>query len=135
MIGDPLFLEQAILGLLDNAVKYNRQGGQILVRTKSQGGQAIFEVADTGIGIPSEHLPHLGERFYRVDKARSREAGGTGLGLSIARNIALVHDGTLHIASVPEQGTTVTLTLPQAQRTSPNRSSSDTQDSIASLPE
>jgi signal transduction histidine kinase len=134
VIGDPLLLEQAILGLLDNAVKYNRQGGQILVRTKSQDGQAILEVADTGIGIAAEHLPHLGERFYRVDKARSREAGGTGLGLSIARNIALLHGGTLHIASVPGQGTTVTLTLPLAQRTSANRSS-DTPNIIASLPE
>ena len=114
VIGDPMLLEQAVLGLLDNAIKYNRQGGRISVRTAVQDGQALLEVRDTGIGIAAEHLPHLGERFYRVDKARSREAGGTGLGLSIARGIAVAHSGRLALASVPGQGTTVTLTLPLA---------------------
>src|SRR5712691_5486777 len=114
VIGDPMLLEQAVLGLLDNAIKYNRQGGRISVRTAVQDGQALLEVRDTGIGIAAEHLPHLGERFYRVDKARSREAGGTGLGLSIARGIAVAHGGRLALASVPGQGTTVTLTLPLA---------------------
>jgi signal transduction histidine kinase len=69
-------------------------------------------VRDTGIGIPTEHLPHLCERFYRVDKARSREAGGTGLGLSIAQRIARAHGGQLTLSSVPEQGTAATLALP-----------------------
>ena len=112
VIGDPMLLEQAVLALLDNAVKYNRQGGSVTVRIASQAQQALLEVHDTGIGIANEHLSHLGERFYRVDKARSREAGGTGLGLSIAHNIALTHGGQLTLSSIPEQGTTVTLTLP-----------------------
>ncbi len=114
VIGDPMLLEQAVLVLLDNALKYNRPGGRVTVRTAVQDGQALLEVSDTGIGIAAEHLPHLGERFYRVDKARSREAGGTGLGLSIARGIVLVHNGRLSLSSVPGQGTTVTLTLPLA---------------------
>jgi signal transduction histidine kinase len=114
VIGDPMLLEQAVLVLLDNAIKYNRQGGHITIRIVVRDEQVRLEVEDTGIGIAAEHLPHLGERFYRVDKARSREAGGTGLGLSIARNIALVHRGQLALSSVPEQGTTVTLTFPFA---------------------
>lgn len=112
VIGDPTLLEQAILALLDNALKYNRRGGQITVRTAVQHDHALLEVCDTGIGIAAEHLPHLGERFYRVDKARSREAGGTGLGLSIARGIAITHGGTLTLTSTLDQGTTVTLLLP-----------------------
>jgi signal transduction histidine kinase len=112
VIGDPLLLEQALLVLLDNAIKYNRRGGRVSVRTGAREEQALLEVCDSGVGIAAEHLPHLGERFYRVDKARSREAGGTGLGLSIARGIAAAHAGRLSLASVPEQGTTVTLTLP-----------------------
>ena len=120
VIGDPLLLEQAMLALLDNAIKYNRQGGRVIVRTGERDGKAFLEVRDTGIGIPAEHLPHLGERFYRVDKARSREAGGTGLGLSIAQRIARTHNGQLTLSSVPEQGTTVTITLPTAREDGPD---------------
>ena len=121
VIGDPMQLEQAVLVLLDNAIKYNRRGGQVTVRTSVNNGQAQLEVADTGIGIAAEHLSHLGERFYRVDKARSREGGGTGLGLSIAQRIATVHNGQLSLASTPEQGTTVTLSLPLAAGTLSNK--------------
>jgi signal transduction histidine kinase len=131
VIGDPVLLEQATLVLLDNAIKYNRQGGHVTVRAAEQDGQALLEVRDTGIGIAAEHLPHLGERFYRVDKARSREAGGTGLGLSIARSIAVVHGGQLLLSSVPEQGTTVTVALPLAGGNDPD----DEEVSISSLPE
>lgn len=112
VIGDPILLEQAILALLDNAIKYNRPGGRVVVRTAAEHELAMLQVRDSGIGIPEEHLPHLGERFYRVDKARSRQAGGSGLGLSIAWGIALEHDGELHLSSTPGEGTTVTLTLP-----------------------
>jgi signal transduction histidine kinase len=116
VIGDPLLLEQVVFALLDNAVKYNRSGGQVVVRSAVEDEYALIEVRDTGIGIAEEHLSHLGERFYRVDKARSREAGGTGLGLSIARSIAEEHNGILKMTSVPDQGTTVTLRLPRARR-------------------
>ena len=118
VIGDPALLEQAVLALLDNAINYNRAGGRVMVRTAVKDEQALLEVEDTGIGIASEHL---GERFYRVDKARSREAGGTGLGLSIVRGIARAHGGTLRLSSIPDQGTTVTLTLPLAHRTASAR--------------
>ncbi|MBA2284048.1 MAG: histidine kinase, partial [Ktedonobacteraceae bacterium] len=121
VIGDPTLLEQAVLALLDNAIKYNRRGGHITIRVVVKGEQALLEVSDTGIGISAEHLAHLGERFYRVDKARSREVGGTGLGLSIARSIALAHDGTLTVTSVPEQGTTVSIVLPRVHRTQLDR--------------
>ena len=134
VIGDPVLLEQALLVLLDNAIKYNQRGGRVVVRTAMQDGRALLEVRDTGIGIAAEHLPHLGERFYRVDKARSREAGGTGLGLSIARSIAATHGGTLTLTSIPEHGTTVTLTLPLAHRTPPGRQD-EAPGSISSLPE
>ena len=114
VIGRPILLEQALLVLLDNAIKYNRDGGRVIVRTEARGGQALVEVCDTGVGIAAEHMPHLGEHFYRVDKARSLEAGGTGLGLSIARSIAAAHEGRLRISSIPEQGTTVMIVLPLA---------------------
>ncbi|GCE20145.1 sensor histidine kinase [Dictyobacter kobayashii] len=114
VIGDPMQLEQTMLIILDNAIKYNRSGGQVTVRTAVDHGQARLEVVDTGIGIGAEHLSHLGERFYRVDKARSREAGGTGLGLSIAQRIIAVHNGTLTLNSALNQGTTVTILLPLA---------------------
>ncbi len=117
VIGDPVLLQEVLMALLDNAIKYNRSGGKITIYTASQKDQAILEVRDTGIGIASEHLQHLGERFYRVDKARSRESGGTGLGFSIARGIAQAHNGTLTISSEPDQGTTVRLVLPLAQET------------------
>ncbi|MFL5700247.1 MAG: sensor histidine kinase [Ktedonobacteraceae bacterium] len=131
VIGDPMLLEQALVVLLDNAIKYNRQDGHVTVRTAIQEEQALLEVRDTGIGIAPEHLSHLGERFYRVDKARSREAGGTGLGLSIAHGIVVAHEGMLHLSSVPEQGTTVTLTLPLVQ----GDYIDDAPGSISSLPE
>lgn len=134
VIGDPMLLEQAILALLDNAIKYNRRGGQVAVRTAIQQGEALLEVRDTGIGIAAEHLSHLGERFYRVDKARSRQAGGTGLGLSIARGIAAAHGGSLTLTSIPDQGTTATFLLPLAQATRHEREQ-DIPGGVPSLPE
>ncbi len=114
VVGDRALLEQAALILVDNAVKYNRPEGTVTVSVSGSGDMARLEVRDTGIGIPAESLPRLGERFYRVDKARSREQGGAGLGLSIARGIAAAHNGSLTLASAPGVGTTATLNLPVA---------------------
>ncbi len=125
VVGDRFLLEQAALILLDNAIKYNRPGGGVTVTSRPTPRQAILEVRDTGVGIAAEHLPHLTERFYRVDKARSREAGGAGLGLSIAQGIADRLGGSLSLSSDPGRGTTATLTLPlaniPAQQSAPPR--------------
>jgi len=127
-------LEQAVLVLLDNAIKYNRPGGRIMISTEVKDQYAFLDVSDTGIGIAAEHLPHLGERFYRVDKSRSREAGGSGLGLSIARSIAEAHGGALTLSSMPDQGTTVTLKLPLAQSARTHREV-DAEENVISLHE
>lgn len=131
VIGDATLLEQAVLVLLDNAIKYNRPAGRITVSTGIQQERVLVSVQDSGIGITAEHLPYLGERFYRVDKARSRAAGGTGLGLSIARGIAAMHGGQLRLSSQAGQGTTAILELPLAQQTRPSHSSVEQSSSTA----
>jgi two-component system sensor histidine kinase BaeS len=111
--GDPDRITQVLLNLLDNAVKYSRPGGTIMVRIDSTGDQMVrTKVCDEGIGIPSDVLHRVGERFYRVDKARSRAHGGSGLGLAIARALVEAHGGELLLQSEEGQGTTVTFTLP-----------------------
>ncbi len=112
VLGDRVLLEQTLLVLLDNALKYNHPGGSVSVRTFIDGQRACLRVSDTGIGIASTDLPRLGERFYRVDKARSREAGGHGLGLSIARGIIAAHQGELILNSEQGKGTSATVLLP-----------------------
>lgn len=107
-------LEQILDNLLDNAVKYTPQGGRVCVRWRRDGEQVCLEVADTGIGIPDSDLPRIFERFYRVDKARSRELGGTGLGLSIVKHLSQAMHGSVRASSRPGQGTTFTVCLPQA---------------------
>src|SRR2546429_8171885 len=134
VIGDPLLLEQAVLVLLDNAIKYSYSGGHVIVRAKTKDEQALLEVSDNGVGIDAVPLPHLGERFYRVDKARSREAGGTGLGLSIASGIAITHGGSLSFSSAPGQGTTVILALPLAYETHSDDREEEESVRITSLP-
>ena len=105
-------LEQALVNLIDNAVKYSNDNGQITIGSGVTGTEVTLRVADTGIGIPSEHLPRLFERFYRVDKARSRTVGGTGLGLAIVKHIALAHGGSVSVESEPGKGSTFSLHLP-----------------------
>jgi signal transduction histidine kinase len=112
--GDPLRLRELITILLDNSLKYSDDGASVRVRVSPDGARALLSVSDTGRGIPEEALPQIFERFYRADKARSREMGGSGLGLSIARWIADVHKGTIGIESTPGSGTTVTVGLPLA---------------------
>jgi two-component system, OmpR family, phosphate regulon sensor histidine kinase PhoR len=106
-------LDQILINLVDNAIKFNHPGGAVTVLSvDSEGGQTI-KVRDTGPGIPPEHLPRVFERFYRVDKARSREAGGTGLGLAIVKHLALAHGGEAYVASEVGAGSEFAIKLPQ----------------------
>lgn len=106
-------LQELLMNLTDNAVKYNRPGGQVTVRGLRQGDCVILAVTDTGIGIPPDSVDRIFERFYRVDKGRSRELGGTGLGLSIVKHIASLYGGTVQVDSVLGEGTTFTVRLPE----------------------
>jgi two-component system phosphate regulon sensor histidine kinase PhoR len=105
-------LRSAFGNLVSNAIRYTPEGGRIVLRWKEANGEGRFEVQDTGIGIAPEHLARLTERFYRVDKSRSRETGGTGLGLAIVKHILLRHDGQLEIESEIGKGSTFTAVLP-----------------------
>jgi two-component system, OmpR family, phosphate regulon sensor histidine kinase PhoR len=105
-------LESAARNLLTNAIRYTPEGGTIAIDWRIRAGQGWLSVRDSGIGIAAEHLPRLGERFYRVERGRSRSSGGTGLGLAIARRIMLRHQGSLDIESSPGRGSTFSLRLP-----------------------
>jgi heavy metal sensor kinase len=107
-------LERMFITVLDNAIKYTPAGGHVSLSLRLEDSQAIIEVADTGIGITEEDLPHVFERFYRADQARSRETRGSGLGLSIAKWIAEIHHGSIDLQSQAGQGTRVTIRLPLA---------------------
>ncbi len=116
---DRLILRQAIMNLLDNAIKHSPPGSHVLVRVQSGGDkQASLEVIDQGPGIPSEHQPYVFDRFYRVDKARTREWGGAGLGLSITRWAVEVHGGDITLKSEEGQGSTFRVSLPVAKDSS-----------------
>jgi two-component system OmpR family sensor kinase len=112
VLGDSLRLRQVVVNLVDNAIKYTPQGGTISISSGQADGRAILEVSDTGIGIPQEALPHIFERFYRVDGARSRHLGGTGLGLAIVRSICTAFGGAISVQSVSGSGTTFRVELP-----------------------
>jgi two-component system phosphate regulon sensor histidine kinase PhoR len=112
--GDAEGLERLVVNLLDNAIKYNRPGGEVAVRLAQGAGEALLEVSDTGIGIPQEALPRIFERFYRVDKGRSREEGGTGLGLAIVKHVAQAHGGQIEVESRVGKGSTFRARLPGA---------------------
>jgi two-component system phosphate regulon sensor histidine kinase PhoR len=117
--GDPDRLQQLLINLVDNALKYTPSEGQVSVKAQSSPGAngndlSMVEIAvsDTGCGIPEKDIPRLTERFYRVDRARSRELGGTGLGLAIVKHIVQAHAGYLKIESQLQRGTTVRVFLP-----------------------
>ncbi len=112
LVADPQALEEILSVLVDNAVKYNVPGGQIDLRARADGPWARIEVADTGIGIPEADLPRVFERFYRVDKSRSRESGGSGLGLSIAKHLVERHGGRIEVRSNEPRGSRFTVLLP-----------------------
>ncbi len=109
-INGPL-LEQAVINLIDNAVKYSGPGSSVQVTAGKEDGRVVIKVADQGAGIAKEHLPRLFERFYRVDPSRSRKEGGTGLGLAIVKHIAQAHRGKVEVDSAPGQGSTFTVYL------------------------
>ena len=111
--GHAIRLEQALVNLLDNAVKFNKEGGEAKIETNvTADGRVMIAVSDTGSGIPSDDLPRIFERFYRVDKARSREVGGTGLGLSIVRHVVERMAGSIKVESRLGKGTTFTISFP-----------------------
>lgn len=112
MFADRQKLFLLLRNLIDNAVKYNKRGGKVWVRAKKEGNKQILEVEDTGIGIPPEHVPFIFERFYRVDKGRSREMGGTGLGLSIVKHIVFLHGGEIMVHSKPGEGSRFSVIIP-----------------------
>jgi len=105
-------LEEVVHNLLDNAVKYSHQNGRILIQAGAPDQEVVLSVRDEGVGIAANDLPRIFERFYRADRARSRELGGTGLGLSIVKHIAQLHGGRVEAESVVGQGTTIRVTLP-----------------------
>ena len=98
--------------LVDNAIRYSRPGGRVEIAVGSRDGEVVLTVHDTGMGIPSRDLPRVFERFYRVDRARSRETGGTGLGLSIVKHVVENHGGTVGVSSELGQGTRFEVRLP-----------------------
>ena len=112
--GDASKLEQVIYNVIDNAIKYTPRGGEVHCSLTRSSRMAVIKIADTGEGIPAEDLPHIFDRFYRVDKARSRATGGTGLGLSIVKQIVLAHGGDITPESTLGKGTTFTIQLPLA---------------------
>lgn len=112
VMGDADRLKQLLVILVDNAIKYTRPPGKVVLELKRVGDGARVTIRDTGVGIPAEALPHVFERFYRADPARSRDPGGTGLGLPIASWIAVQHGGTIELESTLGKGTTVIVTLP-----------------------
>jgi heavy metal sensor kinase len=118
--GDRSKLRQLLLNILDNAIKYTPSGGEISVSVRKEGEWAVAYVRDTGIGIPSEELPHIFERFYRVDKARSRSEGGSGLGLAIAKRIAEIHGGRIEVESQIDVGSTFRVYLPLEAKSEPD---------------
>jgi signal transduction histidine kinase len=116
--GDRSRLKQVIVNLVDNAIKYTPDGGHVGVKVYASNGCGVLEVNDNGVGIPAEALPHIFERFYRVDKARSRQMGGAGLGLSIIKAIVTAHGGQVKVESVEGKGSRFLVELPIAEKTS-----------------
>lgn len=110
--GDPDRLRRVLVNLVDNAIKYNREGGTVQLEAEARADEVEIRVVDEGIGIPSDHLPRLAERFYRVDESRSRNQGAPGLGLAIVKHILGAHDRELHVESMPGQGSTFSFTRP-----------------------
>ena len=112
VMGDPGMITELLYNLTENAIKYNKPGGQVWITARQQEGEAMIEVRDTGIGIPEESCQRVFERFYRVDKSRSKQTGGTGLGLSIVKHVVEYHEGRIELSSELGTGTTIRVWLP-----------------------
>ncbi|AYD39996.1 sensor histidine kinase [Clostridium fermenticellae] len=112
LYGDKDRFKQMIINLVDNAIKYSNNGAEVSVTTKTVNGNCVIEVKDTGVGIPEEHIGSLFERFYRVDKARSRKQGGTGLGLAIVKHIIISFNGNIKVESKPGKGSKFIISIP-----------------------
>jgi two-component system phosphate regulon sensor histidine kinase PhoR len=112
---DGFRLEQMLTNLIDNAIKFNREGGSVTISHKQENGKDLISIADTGEGIAEDQMPRLFERFYRTDKARSRDLGGTGLGLAIVKHLARLHGGEVTVCSGPDKGSIFTIELPAKQ--------------------
>ena len=110
--GNARLLDELVSNLVENAIRYNREGGHVYVWVLPHDGRPSIRVSDTGIGIPGEAQKKVFERFYRVDKGRSRDMGGTGLGLAIVKHAAAFHDADVSLASKLGEGTSVTVTFP-----------------------
>lgn len=121
VLGDKNQLKQLFINLIENAIRFNKEGGSVFLKSKVQQDGLTIVVEDTGMGIPKEDLPRIFERFYRVDKARSREHGGSGLGLSIVKHIVEAHQGTIQVESQLGKGSSFAVTLPLLKN-NPSRS-------------
>ena len=113
MNGLPQVLYGILYNLCDNAIKYSPEGSHVEVAVQDHTSQILLTVKDDGIGIPEEHQARIFERFYRVDKSRSKEAGGTGLGLSIVKHGAMIHNASIDLKSAPGEGTEITVRFPK----------------------
>ena len=113
---DPDKIEQVIMNLVDNAVKYSPAGGEVSVSLLRDSQKVEFKVSDQGVGIPPEHLPYIFDKFHRVDNRATREIYGTGLGLYVSKSIVEAHGGNIWVESEPGVGSTFHFTLPLAQR-------------------
>ena len=116
ILGNKEMIEETLYNLCDNAIRYNNPGGTVHVTVRPQGDKVLLKVADTGIGIPKEHQKRIFERFYRVDKSRSKATGGTGLGLAIVKHIVTQHGAELNLESEPGKGTTITILFENAEK-------------------
>lgn len=121
IMGNSDRVEQMLINLIENGIKYNKPGGSVTVQVFNNGSEANIAISDTGIGIAEENLPRLFERFYRVDKGRSRQMGGTGLGLAIVKHIVRSMDGEIEVHSKLGEGTEFLITLPLAPKDDPNK--------------
>ena len=121
IMGNPDRVEQMLINLVENAIKYNKEGGSVTVQVFSNDKEANITISDTGIGIAEEHLPRMFERFYRVDKGRSRQMGGTGLGLAIVKHIVRSMGGEIEVHSKFGEGTEFLITLPLAAPEDPKK--------------